>query len=408
MGIWSPLARLPSVTAHRSLVALSLLAGAAALLRLGFLGIVGRSLDAREFTEFTAAYGLCLIFAVLAGGYGSAVTRAAALLPPGSARVRPRVLVAAAMVLVPSGGWVVRAALGIGSFWPAALAVATGLAMLPLEALRGHWRADGRFTCLGVNLLLEGIARLAIATLLVTWSPRAGSGLLGILLAVLLCAQLGSMGSSPFLPAGSRLGARPGWPAHLGGFLGVAMIGAVWQQLDLLVVGRTLPAGSGAGYGGVSAVSKGLSVVFLPFAYSLLPRWTQMSMRGAPLASDVLRAIGAFWGITLLVVTAALPLSDPLVRAVYGPDFAEAAGLLPVLLLGLGIVFTMIILGQANAAVGDFRFAWPFAVAVGIEAVLLLRAGSASAAAWTTVAVPCAALAVTAPVLMHRLRKPLP
>lgn len=272
-----------------------------------------------------------------------------------------------------------------------------GVGLLPIH--RGALQGRKRFGGLGLNMIWEVLAKLGIGIGLV----RAGAGEYGAVAGVSL--GLGFAFAVSFLPLRDVYGA-PAEPAAVPDIyrysLPVFVVTATvmgFYSLDVLLARAFFPDAVAGGYAVASFLGKSILLGTAPVTKAMFPISTEAA-RGRGGAPRVLAGTLAILALCVTPVVAAFALfPEPLVRAVGGQGYQEAAGLV----LPLGIAMTLMAFSNAlllyRLSTGALRFYAGLPVLIPLEAgALAVFHASPTQFAWTVALMNAVFLAVSAGV----------
>jgi O-antigen/teichoic acid export membrane protein len=273
-------------------------------------------------------------------------------------------------------------------------AVVVGAISLPLYVgaryAREALRAQRRPAAYLVNSATAGVLQVAVGVALIAWFDFGPEGVMIGYFAAAAVTLVMSIGVARrlFHVEFSTLDFRALWS------FGVPLVWSGLAGWSLMFVDRlVLSASAGVDEVGVYALASRLGMALTLVVYAFTRAWTPAMLELAE-RDDVeerrtrIRVLNPFLaGIGAVAVAISL-LADPLVRLIAGAEFAEAAGLVPIISMGF-VVFALVPVIQMPMlieqrtrplAVGSIVAAL---VNLGANLVLVPRYGAA-AAAWST------------------------
>jgi glycosyltransferase involved in cell wall biosynthesis/O-antigen/teichoic acid export membrane protein len=324
--------------------------------------VISRMLGPRDYGALASLLGTVLVISVPAGVVQTVVAKRVSVASLADQRAGER-FVAGAMKGIGRAAFVALAVCAFASPLLAAflhvevgavllLAPYVYLSLLSAVAF-GGMQGQLRFVALA-GVALAGVAvRLLTGILLV----HVGEGPTGAVAATVL-AQLAVFGVSLRLirlPHGwsRERGTLQGLRGELG--LATSALAMFWllAEIDIVLARHFLPAAEGGIYSAAGFLAR--SLLFLPAAVSIvaLPRFAAAHATG----SDVRRWLHAALRINILLLALAFPglvlLRGLAVDVTYGPRFAAAADLLPLLAVGTVLLALINVLVYFHIAIGS-------------------------------------------------------
>jgi O-antigen/teichoic acid export membrane protein len=270
---------------------------------------------------------------------------------------------------------------GFDSAGPLALTCVAVFLGVEVGLARGVLRSLERYHAFAVNTVAEAALRLG-GVFVAMWLAASATGALvpmvGGLLAALALAHLqlaprrrqaAASGDAPFDPAGVV--------AFTVALFALAWIDGALHNVDVLWVKLRFDAHDSGVYGAAAAVTRLFGVVATPLTVLALPALTIQHERRQGPGPALARICG------YLIVVSALPLAilaawpERVVDLLFGRDFRDAAPLLFPHGASVVVGYLSVLIGQAFAAIGRFRFLWLSAAGLALE-VALLAAWSSS------------------------------
>lgn len=168
-----------------------------------------------------------------------------------------------------------------------------------------------------------------------------------------------------------------------------ASVNLVWQQLATLVVGGSMGAAMAGGYRMAFQIAQALSKPALLLGRVIYPEFTRLGT-GAPMVSRLWRTSGAATVAGLVLVGLTMVAGETAIRLIAGPGFLDAAPLLTILTVAVGLDLAAFALEPALLADGRPGSAlMARAAGAGVYAALLfllIDRWGAFGAAWASVA----------------------
>ena len=283
--------------------------------------------------------------------------------------------------------------------WAAAATLSTGCLWLLLSIERGALQGVHAYREVGWSIVLEASGRLVSGLVLVAFGLGVTGAYLGtpvsmivtaIVLIVIARRRIGV--ADPALAAAKLRDLVAGaWPAVIGLFLV-----AVLQNVDVILVKRTIGGDAAGAYAAVAVAAKAVVWVAIGVGLYLLPEATRKAGAGEDPRPVLLRALGvvAVVAVPMLIVYAVAPAL--VLRLAFGEETVPAAGAL----LVLGIAMTLLAAGylcvQYMLALREVRFLFALGVAAVAEIAVLSGAGLSSIVGFATVVLALQAVAALA------------
>jgi O-antigen/teichoic acid export membrane protein len=358
--------------------------GVSAVLSLAYAVYVGRVAGTAGYGDFTAALSIAAFGYIALGPINGTVAMFAARYAARGALGKVRTLwretgrrvalygliplVSMALVLQP-----LTSLLQLRS--PVVLALA-GLVVylsLLLSPYRGVLRGLQLYGKLNVNVVGEALLRLACGAVTLSLFANASGGLLGYVGASLLIVIVAHI-QVRWLVRAHPPESVDGAPLRrmVGPMLVLALCTAGFQHVDMLMVKCYFPREPAGVYGAAATLARSMSVLVTPFSTLLLPMLAVLREQGRPLGGTIVR-IGGYYAIAASLTLVAFALfARPLVGELYGPDYLDAASVLPVLAAALSLAALTSLLGLAFAALQRFGFLAAYAAGLVVEVIALI------------------------------------
>ncbi|MEA2604350.1 MAG: hypothetical protein QOF89_5342 [Acidobacteriota bacterium] len=258
-----------------------------------------------------------------------------------------------------------------------------GVGLLPIH--RGALQGWKRFRALGENMIWEVLAKLAVAVVLVWAGAREYGAVAGVALSFCVAFALSRL---PLRDVYSTPPLRAAAPDLYQYSLPVFVVTATvmgFYSLDVLLARAFFPDAVAGGYAVASFLGKSILLGTAPVTKAMFPLAAERKGGEGPRLLAGTLAILAACVVPVLTAFAWIP--GPLVRAVGGRDYQEAAALV----LPLGIAMALMAFSNAlllyRLSTGRLRFWAVLPVLIPLEAgVLALFRGSPVEFAWTVAA----------------------
>jgi len=345
--------------------------GLSSLFRIAFVVIAGRVLGPAEYADFYAALSIGFLFAAATAPIAGTITRFVSLYSAKSQTARiaelrrhmPRRLVRWSLGLAVLG----LLAVGPVSQWLHFESVVTPLllaAIVPLNLLidtpRGFLRGLQKFRSYGASLAIESALRLALCLIAFRFVRSAPAALSAQALATLIVLGvtlylLRRASPETNIATESEIDVRELERFTLPLF-GFAIVAALFQNVDSLVVKALFDAVPAGQFGAVNALSKLIWLVFLPFGILSLPLLTAEFSAGRSVWPPLARTVAGFLIASGVVLIAFRLFGGQLLELLYGAEYAPAAPVLIPLTVGVVLSATAILIGQAFTAMNRFQF----------------------------------------------------
>lgn len=272
---------------------------------------------------------------------------------------------------------------------------------------RGVLRSLERFQGFAINTVAEAALRLGgvfVVLPLVATATGALLPLLGGLAAALGLAHLQLVPRRREAPGKDAAFDPGGIVAFTAALFVLALIDGALHNIDILWVKLRWGAHDSGIYGAAAAVTRLFGVIATPLTVLALPTLTiQHEKRQAPG-----RALARICGY--LVVVSAAPLAvlaiwpEAVTDLLFGRDFRAAAPLLFAHGASVVVGYLSVLIGQAFAAIGRFRFLWLAGAGLALEITLL--AAWSSSLGQVALAVLAAKLVILAAMATAWMRQP--
>lgn len=277
---------------------------------------------------------------------------------------------------------VLAAAIGVDAVWAAAATLPTACFWLLLSVVRGALQGFQRYRAVGASIVGEGLARIAIAVALVVAGLGVTGAFLGTTLSILAMALVLLVPLGHELAKASRA-AEPAPAPRLRDLigrawapvLGLALI-LVLQEVHVIVLKHEAPAGAAGSWAAAAVAAKAIVWVAIGLGLYLLPEAARRSHAGEdarPVLGRMLMLIGCIAAPMVLFYALA---AEPLLRAVFGGEFTQAAGALPWLALAMTLLACAYLSVQYLLALGRASFLWLLGVAAVAEPLIVLGIGA--------------------------------
>ncbi len=359
---------------HRQTAELVVGAAIAAAVTLVYVVYTGRAIGTSEYADFSAALSAIYLVGLTVSPMTPTIARLTAryrsrgerraVVALRHAAMRHMGAAGAAVTLVGlATSSLIARVLHFRSAMPLVLAFAAVLMLSLISVDRGEAQGLFRFRLYNVNIILESVLRLAIAVLLLQRARTASAALI---------AYVVGLAVSELVLAGALRDVCPDAKEQTVDWqevrrLAIPMVMlmfllAVFQNADMLVVKRWFPAQQSGLYGAASLMARTFGVIFAPLYVLAGPVMTAAHEARRSITAVALRLCGWFIALAAgpLAVLAIWP--RPLLRALYGVPFADAAPLVAPLSGVAIIAYTAVLLAQVFITLDDFRFLRVYAI----------------------------------------------
>ena len=287
--------------------------------------------------------------------------------------------------------------LNVDQEWGAAAVPVTAVLWMALSIERGALQGFQRYKLVAWSIIGEACARLACALLLVA----AGLGVTGAFLGTALSFL--AVGGLLAAPLAQHLPEADGHPLRellrgAGAPVLALTLLFVLQEVHVIVVKHAASGDTAGAYAVAAVAAKAIVWVAVGLGMYLLPETARRWRGGEDARPILLRTLG-------LVAAAAVPMvliyaaaGEPLLRAVFGDDLAEASGALPWLGLAMALLACSYLSVQFLLAMHRRSFIAVLAAAALVEVAALLAIGphlTRIALALFAVQLVCAACVLT-------------
>jgi O-antigen/teichoic acid export membrane protein len=397
---------------------------AGAMIATNFIALIltvvfGRILGTKGYGAVSAMLSTFLILSVLGQAMQLATARAGALGELGQGPVLlatierwARGLVVVTVVVCVGAALargVLAAIIGVDQQWGAAATLPAGVIWLLLCVQRGAIQAIGDYRTVGVSMIVEQGARLAIGAALALAGLGATGAFLGTPLAMVAVAVgLGVLMRRELADPATRATHARGLRAHLtlawAPILGLALV-ACLQNVDVIVAKHRLSDTAAGAYASAAVAAKAVVWVALGVAFYVVPEATRRVARAEDPLGVLARGLALLGAAALpaLLIYTAFP--HLLLKLAFGPKFAPGGDALPILGVAFAFLAAVFLSAQYLLALGRWRFLAPLAVlALAEPFLLLLPAATRPAIAGAVLAVQAAAAVVVglAVLMTHR------
>ncbi|MCB1034228.1 MAG: oligosaccharide flippase family protein [Acidobacteria bacterium] len=383
------------------------------LLRVAFVVIAGRLLGPEQYAEFYAAVSIIFLLGTGLAPVGSSIARFTSLYVARGemgkvASLRktfPKRVFFGSLVLAGLGATLavpLKILLGFESVATLHLVFAALVFTLLLSSPRGFMRGVQDFSGLGWNMVLEGILRLGVGLPLMHWVVSTSSGLGAYIFGAGAACLIGNFQISSIASDEDPV---PADHAAVGRMMGplfiFALVGAAYQNVDMLFVKRYFQPAEAGIYAAGSSLAKTVALAFLPFSIALLPMFTELYARGESLLKKLLLAATSFLFLAGAILAMLFFWGNSVLVMVYGPDYVEAERFLVPLGGGLALFFLSTMIGQAMLSKQSYGFLFPFSIGLLFQLALFWHyRTSIEALPWTVVAAQSALLSTLLVLLL--------
>jgi glycosyltransferase involved in cell wall biosynthesis len=235
----------------------------------------------------------------------------------------------------------------------------------------------GRLAYTGATMIVEGLARIGFAVILVERGYGVGGAMAGLCVGVAAGVVLSRMG----LPRRSTVAPKPVRPEVWASIFGLFLVGMV-QYVDVVAV-RIAGGSHGGTYAAAASLARIALYAQIPAAAYAIRRTAQLGPRAA------LRRVVPLALAPAVVTAAALELFPRQILSVtYGGQYLEGAGILRILTLAMLMAGAALVAINISLGAGRIGWVWSASLAsvVGVFAVILMPAGTATTAVVMTAA----------------------
>jgi O-antigen/teichoic acid export membrane protein len=319
----------------RALAEITLISGLGILATAGFQIVAARGLGTDEFGLLAAFLAIINVVAVGSSALRNSVAVATAAAPSTTALpARRRYWDGPAVEAMVLGGAATVVMLAVGPFLVGSLDATWFLVLLTALSIVPYFffaRAQGILQGVGATRSVvwwttgSQLFQLALTVLAVL----LGSGALGVLLAVLITAVAGTLGSSIQLSRGGVVGHASAFTANSIVVLVLTVLFAWMTNADVVLVRAGASAEDSGAYAAGAVLVKTMLIVPSILSLYLLPRFVRASDNRA-LTRQGLNLTLAFTLVTgALIFAGVWVLGGPIVQLLYGADYAATAAFLP-------------------------------------------------------------------------------
>ncbi len=305
-----------------------------------------------------------------------------------------------AVLVVPLRG-VLGSIIAVDDTWAAAAVPLTGMLWAIICVERGALQGLQHYKLVGFSLVTEGVARLALALLLVgvgldVTGAFLGTGAALICVGVALFAQLHSRLPHRLNEGEKRL--RDLLAGSRAPVAGLTLLFAL-QEAHVIVVKHEASSKAAGAYAVAAVAAKAIIWVAVGLGMYLLPEASHRARIGTDARPVLLSTLGlvALGGLPMVLVYALA--GEPLLRAVFGEDLTGASAALPWLGLAMTFLACSYLCVQYLLALGRKGFIPVLGIAAIADVVLLAGIG----ANLTNVAISLCALQAAAAVVILSL-----
>lgn len=342
-------------------------AGAAAVLTMIYLILVGRALGPADYADFAAALSVMYFCGVALTPVTPTIARVVAslsvrgehdsiaVLRRGALRVTAIATGIAAIVAIAVSPLIARW-LHLRSTVTIVLAIVAAVLFALLSVDRGVLHGAMRFRTYNVSVVAEAAVRCLGAVILL-W--LAGASAPVALISYVVSHAVGELVILPRLPRGAPRDAEPDWTpiATLAKPMFALMIAvALTQNADMLAVKHWFAAHDSGLYGAASALARSFGVVFVPLYVMAGPLLTARHEAQQPVVALAVRFTLTFLALAAIPLVVLIVAPEPVMRILYGDAFTGAAPLVAPLAGVIVLMYCALMLVQALITRGDFRF----------------------------------------------------
>lgn len=301
-------------------------------------------------------------------------------------------------------------AVGVDQEWAAAVGLPAGVLWLMVSLLRGGLQGAGDYRAVGVSLIGEQLARLALGATLAAVGLGVTGAFLGTPLSLLVITVYCTfeLRRRVGVPAADAAPARrlrdhvAGATTPIAGLVIVALL----QNVDIIAGKHRFSTDVASSYGATAVAAKVLVWVAMGAGFYLVPETSRRHAEGEDTRPVLLRALA-------IVLVCALPVlaifafgGEQLLKAAFGADRLLAVDAL----LPLGVAFTLLALTylaiQYLLALRRTAFLAPLGAIALAEPVLLLTVAPATPDGFATYVLAIQALAALAALALAFAQRP--
>jgi O-antigen/teichoic acid export membrane protein len=262
--------------------------------------------------------------------------------------------------------------------WAAAAAVPAGCLWLILSVQRGALQALQHYKLVGFSLIGEAMMRLACGLVLFAAGAGVTGAFLGTALSIGIIAAVLTM---PLLRAAgphSEHRERPLRELIGRAWAPVAALAliAVLQNIDVIVVKHVADKDDAGAYAAAAVIGKGVIWVAVGLGLYLLPEAARRTRMGQDARPVLVRTLALIGFVSIPAVLLYVVAAEPLLVAIFGQQYADGAGALPVLAIAMSLLACAYLSVQYLLALERANFLWALAAAAIAEPLLLQGVGS--------------------------------
>jgi glycosyltransferase involved in cell wall biosynthesis/O-antigen/teichoic acid export membrane protein len=273
----------------------------------------------------------------------------------------------------------IAAGIGVEQAWAAAALLPSGMLWLALCVQRGTLQGLGRYRAVGWSIVGEAGARLGMGLALYA----AGLGVTGAFLGSTLSIFLVSAALVP--PLAASLGR---WQTRSVPLSFRAVLSSAWapvlafsliaalQNIDIVYVKHDLSDDAAGAYAAASVAAKAVIWVAIGLGLYLLPEAVRRTRAGRDARPMLWRTLGLIGVVAVPMVLVYTVAAEPVLRLVFGEDFTDAAGALPLLAVAMSLLSAAYLGVQYLLALGRSAFIGLLAFAAVAELALLVAVGT--------------------------------
>jgi O-antigen/teichoic acid export membrane protein len=270
---------------------------------------------------------------------------------------------------------VLAAILNVDQEWAAAAVPLTAVVWMIVSVERGALQGFQRYKLVAWSIVGEAGARLAFGLLLVAAGLDVTGAFLGTVFSLAAVAFVIARPLGPHLPGADGHPLRDLLSGAWVPVLALTLLFAL-QEVHVIVVKHEFDGDTAGAYAVAAVAAKAIIWVAVGLGMYLLPETARRSRGGEDARPILLRTLGliAAAGIPMVLIYAVA--GEPLLRAVFGDDLAEASDALPWLGLAMVMLACAYLSVQYLLAMGHRRFTAVLAAAVVAEVLLLVWVGA--------------------------------
>jgi O-antigen/teichoic acid export membrane protein len=303
---------------------------------------------------------------------------------------RGTMIAAVAVVLLLLAAPLIESFLRLATIWGVVVVIIGLIPLIGAAVVRGGLQGTQRFVALGVLRVTEPSVQFGVAVVLILAGLGAAGAISGTVIGIVTSAAAGWFLLRPTFSGPRPTIATPGsTKRHLAAICAFLAFVTGMINIDLIMVKHHFAGETAAQYVAAATMSKFLYLSAVSIAFALFPKTTVL---GAKQARTLLKKALLYYLAFALPFTLGCGFAAKwIVRIFYGLEYPDAAGILPILLLGYVSIGVSYLIGMYRVSRG-LPLSWmPFGVgAITLTALLYAHPGSTMHVAY--IQVGCCAL----------------